>query len=449
MLATAICLLSGFLHAQTTNPQLYSHGDPTSEEQYLLGKLNRARMDPVGEGQRLAAWLRLPENSGTVNLYQINPDQIAADFAALPAVPPLAFDAALIASARRYSQDTADHNGQYSPDGPHIGWDGSTPDQRVNEAGFRNATGNDGYAGECSGPGLSSLDIYHSAWMVDWGVPSLGHRKLAMQGADFDVYAVGIGVAHIAASVAPLANVVATQDYGEAGFHSSSVKPYLRTAEFPAYLVGVVYHDANGNGQYDVGEGVVGATVTLDDGAYYTVTSASGGYALPLVHSDGSNADGNVRVQMTGLPNGEIQVSTLSIGTVQTSYGPYRANLKWDVQTGLLPVSDPAHASISGGGVDLAKGNKIKLRVSRPANQTDLSQSLSIAYTIKGSAVAGIDYLALPGSVTIPIGKRHAKIVVQALDIHVLNRPPGPWKLQLKLKGVPGTQGKTSVGFGQ
>ena len=31
----------------------YGHGDPTDEEQRLLWLINRARMDPVGEGLRI------------------------------------------------------------------------------------------------------------------------------------------------------------------------------------------------------------------------------------------------------------------------------------------------------------------------------------------------------------------------------------------------------------
>jgi hypothetical protein len=45
--------------------------------------------------------------------------------------------------------------------------------------------------------------------------------------------------------------------------------------------VGGVYSDINRNGVYDIGEGIPGVKVTLENGQYYTVTSTSGGYALP------------------------------------------------------------------------------------------------------------------------------------------------------------------------
>ena len=39
----------------------------------------------------------------------------------------------------------------------------------------------------------------------------------------------------------------------------------------------------------------------MDEGAYYAVTTASGGFSLPLVNADGSNADGAVVVRTSAL----------------------------------------------------------------------------------------------------------------------------------------------------
>ena len=55
----------------------------------------------------------------------------------------------------------------------------------------------------------------------------------------------------------------------------------MSAASLAPYLVGVVYSDLNRNGAYDIGEGIPGVKVTLENGQYYTVTSTSGGYALP------------------------------------------------------------------------------------------------------------------------------------------------------------------------
>ena len=51
---------------------------------------------------------------------------------------------------------------------------------------------------------------------------------------------------------------------------------------FNRFLVGTVWQDLDANGRYDAGEGFPGVTVTPDLGAYYAVTAAGGGYAIPI-----------------------------------------------------------------------------------------------------------------------------------------------------------------------
>lgn len=201
-------------------PIPFAQADPTAEEQDLLQKLNRARMDPTGEGQRLAAWLRnTAEGQAVVRSYGTNPAQVAADFAALPAVPPLAFDPHLLAAARAHSADLAAHgglgpgavtsedNGHVGPDGVtligHYGYDGSTPGSRVAASGF---AGN--FAGENAAPMALNTDDIHAGYLVDWGNPGLGHRRNAMAAAGTNF--VGIGLATLSGPY-PL---VETEDFG-------------------------------------------------------------------------------------------------------------------------------------------------------------------------------------------------------------------------------------------
>jgi len=49
------------------------------------------------------------------------------------------------------------------------------------------------------------------------------------------------------------------------------------------FLVGTVWQDANGNNQYDPGEGMAGITVMPDVGEYFAITANSGGYAFPAL----------------------------------------------------------------------------------------------------------------------------------------------------------------------
>ena len=335
-------------------PTQYSQGNPTDSEQYLLQQLNRARMDPTGEGQRLAFWLQNdPQGKAVVSTYGIDPHKVQVDFTALPPVPPLAFSADLIAAARSHSTDMANPSGAPNLGDGHTGNDGSTPDERVWASGFRTSTGADGYAGENYDGGAATLDEAHAAFLVDWGEYTgvLGHRAQAMSGS-VGINFVGIGLANT--SVNPLFPLVETDDFGWVGLLPGSSG--LVMGDAPAVLTGVVYNDKNNNGQYDPGEGVAGVTVSVDGGAYYAVTTSSGGYSVPLVYADGSNVSDTVVVRMSGL-SGEAaaRVRVAKIEQTGTDYGYYRNNVEWDVvpgqsdSTSANPAFSPLASFLDGG----------------------------------------------------------------------------------------------------
>jgi hypothetical protein len=60
------------------------------------------------------------------------------------------------------------------------------------------------------------------------------------------------------------------------------------------FIIGTVWDDLNSNDQYDAGEGVEGVSVMPEFGAYFAVTSVSGGYAIP------ATADGTFQVTFSG-----------------------------------------------------------------------------------------------------------------------------------------------------
>jgi hypothetical protein len=62
------------------------------------------------------------------------------------------------------------------------------------------------------------------------------------------------------------------------------------------FITGVVYYDVNGNGAYDLGEGVGGVTVVVDGAAFYSVTAGSGGYSVPVTQ----NGDYTVTFSLPG-----------------------------------------------------------------------------------------------------------------------------------------------------
>jgi hypothetical protein len=71
------------------------------------------------------------------------------------------------------------------------------------------------------------------------------------------------------------------------------------------------------------------------------------------------------------------------------------------------------------------KGGKIKLK-----RTGDTSAPLLVAYTVGGTAQAGVDYEALPGAIEIPAGKKSATIAVRPIADGALE---GPETIELEL----------------
>ncbi len=309
-LLLCLALPSGFAQAA---PQLYSIGEPTADEQLYLELINRARANPAGEGLRLAATSD-PDVLNALDYWKVDLGLFQLQMQALPAAPPLAFNAKLLASARPHSADMLTHAYQ-----DHTGSDGSTPGMRMSAQGYASSSWAENvYAYE------ESVEYGQAAFEVDWGgtvadggmqVPP-GHRLNIHNGAFREI---GVGVID-----------------GSNG----DVGPHLVTEDFaipvlvaPSLLTGVVFRDANGNGFYDVGEGIGGVNVAVAGAEFYAITSSSGGYTVPLPN------DGNYTVTFSG--GGLATV-------VKTAVAALGANVKVDyVAAETLPPAPPRLANIS------------------------------------------------------------------------------------------------------
>jgi hypothetical protein len=232
----------------------YSHGEPTALEQQALELINRARMNPTREGVILdtvntsySADARARKPSFFTNL--------RSEFAAYPAVAPLAFNSKLILSARAHSQDMIARNFF-----AHVNPSGQDPTARAAAQGYDVGVGEniDG------GGATTGADILqsHFGFMVDYDnidtSHPLGHRQNIL---DSSYTEIGLGVAG-----ARYGGKI-TQDFG---------------GPARSYILGVAYTDADSSGSYDAGEGLAGITVRPDTGNWFAVTSSSGGFAIPI-----------------------------------------------------------------------------------------------------------------------------------------------------------------------
>jgi hypothetical protein len=148
-----------------------------------------------------------------------------------------------------------------------------------------------------------------------------------------------------------------------------------------------------------MGEGLGGVTITTDTGAYYTTTTASGGYTLPLPAGSGT-----LTITASGGGLGAPRVTKITYGNA--------TNVKVDFTTAqaagpVLPV-----VQITASAANLVPGGKPSvLTIARLGSKTE---ALHVALVTSGSAIPGVDCTALPKSVTIPAGAASTRINVQA-----------------------------------
>ena len=371
-----VCALFS-VNASAAPTNFYAQPDPTAQEQHLLELINRARSNPAAEGQMLAGSTD-SEILRYYSHYTVDTNKLRSDFASYPAQPPLAMSANLMSSARTQSLDQAANGFQ-----GHNGSNGSTFDGRISSTGYQwHALGENVFAY------VENTLFGHIGLNADWGVPDLDHRQNIMNyDSSFPVFK-EVGISCVGTSIKNYGPLVITEDFGTP---SDSSK---------AYLVGVIYNDLNGNGVYDEGEGLGGVTVTPDGGDYYTTTSSSGGFTLPLP----TNASGTLTVTATGGGLGAPRIKTVnySVGT----------NVKLDFTTNDAAGAPVAQVSITTvNKIAAADGSKVGVvMVSR--NGGTSNDDLTVGLAVGGSAVSGVDYAPLPSTVTIPAGQDSVSLTV-------------------------------------
>ena len=222
----------------------YDHGDPTEFEQLMLELVNTARAYPAVE----AARLRINLNNG------LAPGQISSE-----AKQPLAFHPILLEAARRHSdwmlqQDIFSHDGANN----------STPTERAAALGFAfGVWENIARQATSANPSFRLMTQNNHNSLVR----SPSHRVNLM---DPELSVTGLGLRR--GLWKRLNCQIVVQNFSAGG----------ETLDSGPFIVGVAYADLNRNGAYDVGEGRGGIEVRPESGAYYAVTSSSGGFAIPI-----------------------------------------------------------------------------------------------------------------------------------------------------------------------
>jgi uncharacterized protein YkwD len=313
----------------------YSIGNPTATEQYMLQVLNQARANTTVDVNELANSTDIyvqgaikffaPNGNTTVLLTALKEQFLAT----IPhSLPPLAFNGELLESSLLHSEDMSINDFQGHDNSANVTNvnPGLTPNgtftTRINFVNYNY----ENVAENVFAYGQSPYEV-HASFEIDWGsdtegavdgiqVPP-GHRynnhDLSTDGSPpYAPTAVVPGYKEIGIGITSgLGNgngtvsgpMVVTYDLG------------VQQNSTP-FITGVVYKDANLNGNYDIGEGVGNVMVTVNGASYYAVTVGSGGYAVPV--------PGNGTYQVTfsggGLANYSYNATVINNENVEVDY---------------------------------------------------------------------------------------------------------------------------------
>lgn len=262
----------------------YDQGDPTDLEQYAMELVNRARRAPISEAL----------------LSGVDANELFGPSGEPPhPLPPLAFHPALLEAARSHS-DWMLENDVFS----HVGDGGSHAGKRMLDAGYPFAEPflwgeNIGWEGVTGNIAAAELvrRIHRNIFR------SPGHRWNMLQN-EHDEVGIGIASGEVTFGAVSYHSLMLTEN-----FSASAGSP---TPDGP-YLTGVVYADANDNNFYDPGEGISGVTISILESKFFAVSSASGGYAIPLGSLSG---DANLEISSE---NGESDVLAISLAAGQNT----------------------------------------------------------------------------------------------------------------------------------
>lgn len=295
--------------------------DPSAIEQEMLEHLNRMRMAPQAELDILftdatSATARDADARLAVTVYQDpSPAEIAADWAKLSSVQPLAWNASLYDAAYAHANLMVQYDSQ-----SHLLPGELSLAQRLVAAGYQGSA-----VGENVFAYMNNVFHGHSAFAIDWGVPNRSHRDNMMASTFREVGISIVADDHEGTQVGPL---LVTQDYGDG-----------RNLGNP-YLLGVVWDDLNDNGWYDAGEGFSDVEFLIEGtGGTFTTTSMTAGGYQTLIPA------GSYTITAYGgqLPSPMV-VRDVSIGTmnvkVDFEYDPYQN------QPPLVDLNGPAETGV-------------------------------------------------------------------------------------------------------
>jgi hypothetical protein len=214
----------------------------------------------------------------------------------------------------------------------HDGRNGSDLDDRVTDQGYQYFR-----LGENVYSFADSVWHGHAGFNVDWGPGGAGGmqagrgHRVNIHSPDFREIGIGVVLGSNTANGNAVGPQLVTQDFGT-------------QQDATPFITGIAYFDLNGNNFYDMGEGIGGIEVNVEASSFFTITSDSGGYAIPVP----GNGTHTVIFTAPGLPDTQetITLSSLENSKVDLVHdyvppvisGPNPATLNANNSYSFLPV---------------------------------------------------------------------------------------------------------------
>ncbi|HEX3358812.1 MAG TPA: CAP domain-containing protein [Tepidisphaeraceae bacterium] len=333
--------------------------NPSGREQEMLQLVNRMRTNPAAELNLLTQSNNADVNNA-INFFHVNLKVLAQQWAKLTPVAPLAWNANLYNSATGHSQMmiAKDQQSHQLPGEADLAG-------RITAAGYGNyiTAGENVFASE-----TSPFDG-QAGFAIDWGSVANGiqnppgHRNNIM---DSDFREIGISIVDSTKADKNTGPQAVTEDFGN------------RTNLGNPFFLGAVYNDKNGDGFYEDGEGIGGATITLKSGnkTFTTTSMTAGGYQVQV-------PAGTYSV----IASGDALGGTISLGNVTVG----SQNVERDFRMGQVsftsianqvativgtPGNDTIDLSIDGNGNLIATRNGVKQTVGVAAAMKAINVSL-------------------------------------------------------------------------
>ena len=239
---------------------------PSAEEQEMLELINRMRIDPQGELNRLIKSFSPyeafdPEITTAINRHDYPKSyHLDSEWAALSSVAPLAWNFSLYVAAMEHSFQMIQANEQsHQLPGEQAlyerikdaGYDPAIKQDETSEDFIVVASENVYAYGRPARSGFSAASYTHAAFALDWGVPAHSHRDNIMNPNFSEV---GISMLGENNPSTKVGDWITTVDF--ASPHSTQVGD-------GAYLLGVIFSDLNYSGFYEAGEGISNVKIKI------------------------------------------------------------------------------------------------------------------------------------------------------------------------------------------